>query len=333
MSRHMRVLLAALALGALFAASAEGQTSRRSCAQLPQAQDLTTVFNFDPLTARIPEGIAISRRGDIYLGVQPTGEIVRLDRQGGFSTVADLDQGGGFMLGLAVDSEGNVYAALDSFDPATHGVWQIDRYGTTRLIAAMPTSTLPNGLTFDLGGNLYVSDTFLGAVWKISRSGELSMWVASPLLEGSGALFGFPAGANGVAFFMDREEGEGADREHSGSIYVANLDRGTIVRIPILADGSAGDPTVFAEDDALISADGIQFDIRGNIYVAVNFQNTIARVDRCGRVDIAVEGLDRPASVAFGTSHGKKELLYITNFGSGQHLMSVDVGIRGLPLP
>jgi len=287
---------------------------------------LTAVFSFDPSSGRFPEGIAISQRGDIYLGVQPTGEVVRLRSDGQFSIVADLPQGFGFMLGLVIDARGNLYAALDSFDPATHGVWKIDRRGNARRVAAMPTSSLPNELAFDEDGNLYITDTFGGAVWRLSKSGELGIWIASALLEGTGALFGVPAGANGLAFFDD-DDG-------LSSLYVANTDKGTIVRIPVLANGSAGVPSVFAQHESLVSADGIKFDIKGNLYVAVNLKGTLARVDRCGRVETLVEGLDRPASLFFGTADGEKKLLYITNFGfeSGKHLVRVDVGIRGLPL-
>jgi sugar lactone lactonase YvrE len=322
--QRRRFSLAALGATVLFPASA---VAKQACGPKARAGDPAAIFSFDPASGRFPEGMAISPTGNIYLGVQPTGEIVRLRVDGQFSIVADLDQGFGFMLGLALDGRGNLYAALDSFVPATHGVWKIDPGGTASLLAAMPTSSLPNELAFDLDGNLYVSDTFLGAVWKRSASGAFQVWLASPLLQGTGDLFGVPAGANGLAFF---EEDDG-----STSLYVANTDKGTIVRIPILADGSAAVPTVFAQHESLVSADGVKFDTKGNLYVAVNFTGTLVRVDRCGSVETLVQGLDRPASLAFGTGDGEKKALYVTNFGfaSGKHLVRVDVGMRGLPLP
>ena len=309
------------------------QSGRSGCVPgrgpMPRVRDLKTVFSFDPGSGRFPEGIAISRDGGIYLGVQPTGEVVRLGQHGQFSILADLDQGSGFMLGLALDARGNVYASLDSFDPATHGIWKIDRWGNASLVAAMPTTSLPNELAFDLDGNLYIADTFLGAVWRLSTSGELEIWLASPLLEGTGALFGVPAGANGLALW------DGADDGGDGSsLYVANSDRGTIVRITIRADGSAGAPRIFAQHESLVSADGIRFDIKGNLYVAVNLHGTLVRVNCHGVVETVVEGLDRPASLAFGTIGRDKKSLYVTDFGiaSGDHLVRLDVGVRGLSL-
>lgn len=298
---------------------------RVRCGDRIRVRGPKAVFSFDPDSGRYPEGIAISRNGSIYLGIQPTGEIVRLGPHGRVSTLVDLDQGGGFMLGIALDAQENLYAALPSFDPLTHGVWQIDRRGNGKLIAAMPTSSLPNALAFDTDGNLYVTDTFLGAVWKLSKSGSFDLWLADPLLEGTGALFGAAAGANGIAF----------NDEGAGSLYVTNTDRGTIVRIPIRGNGAAGRPAVFAEADSLVSADGLKFDTRGHLYVVVNLKGTLARVDRCGHVRILASGIDRPAELAFGVAHRERQVLYVTTFGldSGEHLVKVDVGIRGLPVP
>jgi sugar lactone lactonase YvrE len=277
------------------------------------------VYTF-PSPGRFPEGIAISRRGEIFLGVQPTAEIVRLTYDGSTALVADLDEGAGFLLGLASDRNGDLFAALPSFMPETHGVWRVRRDGSSELYASLPVSSLPNAFAFDRHRNLYVTDTFLGAVWRVRPDGEVTQWLQHALLVGTGEVLGIAAGANGIAY-------------HRGDLYVANFDRGTIVRIPILPDDAPGVPSVHVQHPTLVSADDIRFDVRGNLYVAVNRQNSLVKISRDREPVVLVDDLDLPASLAFG--HGRaRRSLFVTNFGfgGGAHLVRVDVGVPGPPL-
>jgi sugar lactone lactonase YvrE len=56
-----------------------------------------------------------------------------------------------------------------------------------------------NGIALDKGGNVYVTDTIGGAVWRVpADGGAATKWFESPLLLGDGSFnFGFPLGANG----------------------------------------------------------------------------------------------------------------------------------------
>src|SRR5206468_13022075 len=131
----------------------------------------------------------------------------------------------------------------------------------------------PNGLAFGPGGDLYVTDSILGAVWRLPRGGGTSeIWEQSPLLAGTGVFgLGFPLGANGIGY-------------RNGELFVTNTEIGSIVRIPVLPDGSAGTPRLVAQGAALFGADGITVDVAGNLYVAVNPQSTIVRVAPAGAV-------------------------------------------------
>jgi sugar lactone lactonase YvrE len=57
-------------------------------------------------------------------------------------------------------------------EPATHGIWKVDRNGETRLIASLDPTGFPNALVFDEDGSLFVTDSHLGEIWKLSKSGE-----------------------------------------------------------------------------------------------------------------------------------------------------------------
>lgn len=293
------------------------------------APAVETVLDLDP--PQLPEGLAIDKQGDIYVGMALTGEVVRVAPDGSQTTVATFNPGGGFLVGLAVDPPGNVYAALASFDPATHGVWRISRTGEVGRIAALPVSGVPNALAFGKHGDLFVSDSFLGRIWRIDTDGTLEAWVDDPLLTATPTpLIPLPIGANGLRF------------DRHGDLLVANTTRGLIVRIPVNPDGSAGNTELVVQDAALVGADDIVLDARGGLYVAVNAQNSIVRVEPDGSLTAlatAADGLDYPASLAFGTGGAiDRGSLYFTNLaflsgGVNPGVFRLDVGVPGRPLP
>jgi sugar lactone lactonase YvrE len=125
-----------------------------------------------------------------------------------------------------------------------------------------------NGQTFDRAGNRYVTDSALGAIWKVSREGAVQLWVQSPLLIWATDPTG-PFGAAGIAY-------------RDGTLYVANVDTGAgtfpnlrgsnypVVQVPIMRNGSAG-PVQISVASVLgdtRAADGVAFDYVGNMYVA-----------------------------------------------------------------
>src|SRR5207248_39239 len=167
-----------------------------------------------------------------------------------------------------------------------------------------------------------------GAVWKIPRGAAAAVWFQSPLLAGNGSVgLGFPLGANGIAY--GRNE-----------VVVSNTEGAKLVRVAVLPDGSAGAASVVAQGAALFGADGVALDVFGDMFVAVNSQNTLLRVGPGGSITTlatAADGLDNPASLAFATSHGERKTLYITNFAAFSAtpkpaLLRTGVGVPGMPL-
>lgn len=260
--------------------------------------------------AEFPEGLAVDSDGNIYVGMAPTGVIKKVTPQGMVSDFAKLPAPGqGFMLGLEFGPDGDLYVAMASFDPETHGIWKVSRDGRkVERFAALETEGFPNVVTFDSAGNLYVSDTIGGGVWKVDPQGNVTTWKADPLLQGITPVqnpLGIPLGANGLAF-------DAGDK----NLYVAVTEHGRIVRIPLNADGSAGDVAVFFEDlERMGLPDGMVFDAAGNLYVAVVGNDRVVRISPQGDVTTLDEGspLQNPSDLRFGVGEDA-DTLYVANF-------------------
>jgi sugar lactone lactonase YvrE len=265
--------------------------------------------NFDRL---LFEGVATARDGSVYTQEQCTGDVIRIRPNGTHKVVAtipygvEMDRGcnpaGG--LGLAVSDKGDVWLAVWSpwGVPASHGVWRIRRDGSAELAVPMSPdeAPVPNALAFDPHGNLYITESFLGTIWKAPPGGAAAPWLQSDLLlPPVGGVFG----ANGIAYWR-------------GAFYVANTDNGTIVKVPRRRDGSPGDPMVIAS--GLNGPDGVTVDAFGNLYLVTAYGAQLVRI-RPGRtpeivLDMAAAGVSYPTSVDIGKSVRKMNTAYITNF-------------------
>ncbi|MCP4540900.1 MAG: alpha/beta fold hydrolase, partial [Chloroflexi bacterium] len=146
-------------------------------------------------------------------------------------------------------------------------------------------------------------------------------------------------GANGVALW-------------EGNLYAANTGKGILVSIPILADGSAGEPDLVAgagDCDAqvkeLYGMDGIALDAEGNVYALLVLQNKLVKIDPTDGSFTTLltkeNGLHNPASITFGIGEDSQSILF-TNYAvlppepaasPGPAVLKFDVGVPGLPLP
>jgi sugar lactone lactonase YvrE len=131
--------------------------------------------------------------------------------------------------------------------------------GAAAPFATDPGMVFPNGLAFTAGGDLLVTDSAAGTVFKVTPAGAVTPWITDALLAGQkdfcGAGLGsFDIGANGIAIDAD------------GTVWVANNDKASIVKIPV-SGGAAGAPELFAgpDCDALGGADGLVVDADGSL--------------------------------------------------------------------
>jgi len=297
-------------------------------------QDVSWLVQFDRQLLQLPESIAINKTGDIFVTLAPIHTVMKVTVDGTASTFAVLPQG--TTQGITTDPPGNIYVLLNTALGLTSNVgqlWKISSDGTIQTLLATVTGTRDlNGLAFDHRGNIYISDSFGSNIYRVDTGGAIAVWVHDPLLAPDPnppcGIHPFDPGANGVAF------------DH-GVLYVLNSTRATLIQIPVNPDGSPGTPGVFVGPTCeLFAADGLALDVKGNVYAAANIQNKIVRIapDRSITTIAAApaDPLVFPSAIAFETSFGLQQHIYITNFagaGGTPGIVTMDVGVPGRPLP
>lgn len=283
------------------------------------ADETRTVVDFNDVG---PENLAIDDEGHVYMTMNLSGEIRRLDFEDALATGLDIDDtalvatlpaGGGFTTGIA-EAAGDLYVALPAFSDDDRGVWRVPPGGPapTSPFAHLPDSGLLNGVLHDVQRHrLLVTDSFLGRIWSVELTdGAVDTWSDDALLDPGPFI-----GANGIA--MDKR----------GDVFVAHLDHGRVLRIPMGADGSAGAAEVVVEDARLVGADGLTFHRGTTLYVAVNGQDRVVRITPSGRIHTVVDasdGLDFPADVAFGTTRHTNGKLFVANLALDRSTFQIE---------
>jgi sugar lactone lactonase YvrE len=266
------------------------------------------LFAVLPDGGTLPEGLAVAPNGDVYVATfDGSKKIFVYNENGGLLRTLTVNSSG-FLLGLGFHPQTGAFLVIDfgagkvlKVDPQTGGASDF-------ISLASPTGSGLNALTFDAAGNVYVSDSFNGAVWKSGSTGQLGLatpWVQNALLKTTGDP---PFGANGLAF-----------NQAGNTLFVANTGNDTIVKIPV-SGGSPGTPAIFV--NSINGADGLIIDDHDNIWVAANQSDEIVVVDNTGKVLAKLgdfdglanggtpQGLLFPASPAFSRD---KKTLFVTN--------------------
>lgn len=269
----------------------------------------------------LPEGIAIDAHGTIYLGNRRLAgetrisEIIAITADNHQSVFAVLGPGAvgefdGGLVGLAVDHRGNVYAALSGGDDVRRGVWRVGRDRRPERLPGSAGMRTPNALAFDAEGNLYVTDSDDGTIWRFPRTGGGALWLRHSLLAHEP---GFGVGANGIAFQPPR------------TLFVANTEKGLIARIPIERSGAPGVPQVVASGPDLLTVDGLALDPQGFICAAIAFGGIfgpapVVRIDPATGAVVPLtdqwSAFDFPTSLAFGQGTRGPWNLYVVSAGA-----------------
>ncbi len=264
-------------------------------APLASAGAARTLVTFDGAAGEFPEGVAAARIGDVYAGLSSLGRVVKIAANGEAEDFVQLDLGEGDfgLTGLAIDGNGLLYAAVNSSDPALHGVLSFGLAdGKSTHLRGSEAIAMPNAIAFGDDGVMYVTNSISGSVWRSEWVGfegwmPFEPWITDPLLAGTGELpFPFPVGANGIVV-------------DDGVVYVGVTEQSHIVGIPVGREGEAGEAFVHLAP-AGVSIDGITITADGDFIVADPPANTVWRIGKDGVPVVAADasdGISGPTSV------------------------------------
>ncbi len=263
------------------------------------------VAHFGLSRGETPENIALEPDGEADVTFAVAAQVARVSLDGHVRILAQLPTSTtgapcplpGFpelATGIARDHHGTLYVALCVSDPDLAGIWQISAGASPTRLAALPVNGVPNGIALDdHQGFIYVADSVLSTVWRVSLVDHtVSAWSSGPQLAPGNFI-----GANGL-------------KVHGRAVWVTNTQLGTLIRIPIESDGSAGAMHTVAT--GLVGIDDFAFvGHEDTVLAAINGFSKVALIQPNGShqtVLTAADGLSNPSSIAV---RGKR--LYVTN--------------------
>ena len=294
-----------------------------------------------PLGVRHPEGLAVNPvDGEVYVGTfdarlpasARNNQLLRYSADG--KLLAQLSFGQTPLTGVEF-KEGKLYvlnfgasklqrlvahftsttpvedvATFEALTPPAPSPRYIDNPDGSQDVITFSSKGMPglNGMVFDKHNNLYISDSFQGAIYRMENAAscapcKLTTFARDPLFATAGQL---PFGANGLAFNDDES-----------ILYINNAGDGRVLRMA-MPDGPV---RVLAE--SVFGADGLLFH-KGYLWVASNQSDAMVAIDENGRVRARVGEF-----LGIGTNGAPQGLL----FPSGGAVQGTRMIVANLALP
>lgn len=320
-------------------------------AEEPDLDDLPvgTIVNFGPNlqtsaggVCRQPEGLAMDPAGNFYTAsnsdsATTVGHVCVISKKGKLVDIIDIPAVPGLAaIGLVGElwEDGALYVLDQADDVQPHGrILKVDpKTHAVRTVAS--GLAFPNGMAEDRHGHIYVTDSLLGDIYRFSEKDpdDVTLWFTDTSLLSQNPNQN--VGANDLAFDAD---------EHF--LYVDNAGNRQVLRIPVDDDGNPGKIELFADGatldqqlnlpspTALYFADGMQFDVKGNLYVMANLSDEVEVFARDGRLIHRYSGSGANAMSFNASPIFKGRLMFITNMSATDGGVNSKLSVLVAPFP
>ena len=255
-----------------------------------------------------PESLTSTRNGDIYFGSLGQDSVYRAVSKVSQATTWIKPKSNGLMtvLGVLADEKAGVLWVCASASGGRNGAPYV---GETALKAfslkdaslkasyAFPGNGLCNDIAVAGDGTVYATDTNQARVLRLRKGATtLDVWASDPMLL---------ATADGLALLAD------------GNLYVNSVGQGTLVRIDVNKDGSAGKITKLETSRPLMQPDGMR-SVAGRTMLLVEGAGRLDEVTINGdkaEIKVLKDGLTGPTAVTLvgGTAYVTEAKLALRN--------------------
>lgn len=258
-----------------------------------------------------PEAVTYGPDGHLYAGGE-AGQIYKISLVGESS---ELGTTGGFILGLCLDAESNIYAC----DQKRREILRLSQGGALETYSSGTLERplrVPNYPVFDAQGNLYVSDS---GGWRKNDGCLFCIRPGGVATVVSTALSAFP---NGLALAPDGR-----------TLFIVLSTLAAVAAVTLHPDGTVGAPKIVVELPGTVP-DGLAFDEAGGLYISCYAPSCVYRFSPHGTLELVVNDPEctqvaTPTNLAFAGS-GLCTLVLASL--SRWHLASAPAPVPGYPL-
>jgi sugar lactone lactonase YvrE len=255
-----------------------------------------------------PESVTSTKNGDLYFGSLGQDSVYRAPSSASQATtwIKPKSNGLSTVLGVLADEKAGVLWVCASASGGRNGAPYV---GETALKAfnlkdasfkasyAFPGNGLCNDIAVATDGTVYTADTIQARVLRLKKGATaLGVWASDAMLL---------AGADGLALLAD------------GNLYVNSVTQGTLLRIGVNKDGSAGKITKLETSKPLMQPDGMR-SVGSRTMLLVEGAGRLDEVTISGdqaEIKVLKDGLMGPTAVtlAGGTAYVTEAKLALRN--------------------
>jgi sugar lactone lactonase YvrE len=206
-------------------------------------------------------------------------------------------------------------------DPGFYSVWNADlSKGNTEVskIADIPSGQLLNGICTLNSQTLLIADSLAGNLVKLdTRTGISVVLIDDSTMKPGTDDRGFTSGINGVKY-----------SKATGYLYYSNSFLGNLFRVKVDCETAEVVSKIETVATGLSEPDDFFIAEDGAVYVAEGASNSIANVDRNGKVDVVAGSLNStdvpgPTAVTSGRTREDRGTIYVSTNSSGSKVVAL----------